>query len=580
MTALGVLDGVVVAILPPLAAYLLVSGLDDLFVTCVALWGRRRPVAASLDPAVEQRPVAILLPLWHEAAVVEQMVEHNLAAIDYQTFVIFAGAYPNDTETLASLRRLEQRYARVSVALCPHDGPTSKADCLNWIYQRLLLYEEEHGVRFGTIVTHDAEDLIHPRSLRWLNQLCRDYDMVQIPVLALPTPWYELTHGVYCDEFAQYQIQDAQARQRLGGFMPSNGVGTGYRREALEKLAGAEANCIFDPRSLTEDYENGIRLHRLGCRQLFFPVRMEGDAPVATREYFPRTFDSARRQRTRWVTGNALQAWERHGWFGGLRQVYWLWRDRKGLLGNPVSVLSNLLLVYGAATWVWAEAAGGRWSLAGAQVGWAPWVTLWLQVVALIARGWCSAFVYGWRFALGVPVRAVWANAINFLAAAGAVWRFVSAKIRHEPLRWVKTEHVYPSRVALADHKRPLTEWLVGEGCLTAEEAQGASLEELLEAGTLAEEDLCRAEGMRAGLAAVHVPAGRMHRGVVRALPAAVMRKHGVVPYEVEGGVLLLAASAAPSEAALREIRRHTRLAVRVSLVTGSNFEMLVRAAA
>jgi len=40
--------------------------------------------------------------------------------------------------------------------------------------------------------------------------------------------WTKFTHGLYCDEFAEYQLKDIPARQRLGGFLPSNGVGTGF----------------------------------------------------------------------------------------------------------------------------------------------------------------------------------------------------------------------------------------------------------------------------------------------------------------------------------------------------------------
>ena len=37
-------------------------------------------------------------------------------------------------------------------------------------------------------MTHDAEDIIYPDSLRWVNYFVENYDMVQVPVLALPTP--------------------------------------------------------------------------------------------------------------------------------------------------------------------------------------------------------------------------------------------------------------------------------------------------------------------------------------------------------------------------------------------------------
>ena len=46
----------------------------------------------------------------------------------------------------------------------------------------------------------------------------------------------------------------------MGGFIPSNGVGAGYSRRALEMLAAAHSNRIFEPGCLTEDYENGFRV--------------------------------------------------------------------------------------------------------------------------------------------------------------------------------------------------------------------------------------------------------------------------------------------------------------------------------
>jgi len=49
--------------------------------------------------------------------------------------------------------------------------------------------------------------LIHPDSLRWINYFAEKYDMIQVPVLALPMPFRGLTHGVYCDEFAEFQTK-------------------------------------------------------------------------------------------------------------------------------------------------------------------------------------------------------------------------------------------------------------------------------------------------------------------------------------------------------------------------------------
>ena len=69
-------------------------------------------------------------------------------------------------------------------------------------------------------------------------------------------------------------------------------MGTGYRRDALERLARASSNRLFEPEALTEDYENGLRLFRLGCSQAFVPISKSSSGGrdfVATREFFPAT---------------------------------------------------------------------------------------------------------------------------------------------------------------------------------------------------------------------------------------------------------------------------------------------------
>ena len=127
-------------------------------------------------------------------------------------------------------------------------------------------HEARHNMRFRIVMMHDAEDLIHPESLRLINWFSRRYAMVQVPVLPLLLPIGEWTHGIYCDEFAEYQHKDIPVRQHLGGFLPSNGVGTGFDRAALERLAATRCGRPFDPACLTEDYETGYLLHSLGIQ--------------------------------------------------------------------------------------------------------------------------------------------------------------------------------------------------------------------------------------------------------------------------------------------------------------------------
>lgn len=576
----------------PLALWILLSGLDDVFLDVVCLCARvlRRSVFKVRDHEAEhkaameaaQKRCAIFLPCWKEDAVIMQMVENNLRRIEYSNYDFFIGVYPNDGPTLEAATVLDIRHPRVHVAVCPHDGPTSKADCLNWIYQRMMEFESANQCRFDVVLTHDAEDVIHPLALHWTNYYIDTHDMVQVPVLPLRTSWKEMTHGVYCDEFAEFQTKDMPGRQILGGFIPSNGVGTGFSRWALEKLA-EDRGRIFQPECLTEDYENGLRLHLAGCSQMFMPIRMHQGEPVATREYFPRELGAAIRQRTRWVTGIALQTWERHGWRGGIGTVYWLWRDRKGLIGNPVSLLTSVIFVYGVVAML--LGFGMREKLAAdPTLLWLMAATGSLQFVHMGVRAWCTSRVYGWRFAAWSPLRTLIGNYINCRATLGAVWRYASAKFGHKPLVWLKTDHQYP--VGAKSTPLTLKEVVVAAGTASGAEMDAAiaakpahlSLEQwVLARGLLNEDQLYAAMSVMARAPLTSIEPWRVRKRVARSLPVQIVDRWSVLPFRVSGGHLFVASTAVLDSDVLQQLARFTKLTLRLHLVTPTNFERLRR---
>jgi adsorption protein B len=618
----GWLDSVVAASLLPLAAWILISGIDDLFIS--AIWiaglvrrGDRRPWEQRSPLPLPERRVAIFVPLWREDKVIAGMLGHNLAAIRYRHYDFFVGAYPNDEPTKAAVLGVAARSPNVHLCVCPHPGPTSKADCLNWIFQHMLLEEGKSGARFDIVVIHDAEDLIHPDALRWANQLIGDYDMVQTPVLPLRTPWREFTHGVYCDEFAEMHTKDLAVRWRLNGFIPSSGVGTAYSRRALDQLAESDTNRIFEPECLTEDYENGMRIHLAGLRQLFVPVLTDGDLPqdsdnrssaggrllrylrrfapvrasappLATREFFPRRFRLALKQRTRWVTGIAFQAWERHGWGREPWQWYWLWRDRKGVIGNPLSLYANLLFFYGLISYGLAHWQGVPWGLGSAVSGpladTALWITSILALSQLAVRTACTARVYGAAFALWTPTRLLVGNLLNSLATANAFLQFANARLRNLPLVWVKTDHSYPSPASLTAHNRPLGEILVLGGYLDeaklawALESKPIDMplgEYLVRVGLLTEHCVTGALSLQSGMPAEIVDPLQVPSRVARALPQRLQRERRLIAVKVESGQLHLASPTVPDDTVQEEIRKHTRLSPRFVLVTPNNYRQL-----
>jgi adsorption protein B len=507
------------------------------------------------------------------------MLERNLAIVRYQEYDIFVGVYPNDVATLRVVTEAADNDPRVHLSLSPHAGPTSKGDCLNSIYRQMENYELAHGVRFEVVVTHDAEDLLHPESLRLINWFSRRYQMVQIPVLPLPTGAAEFTHGVYCDEFAEYQTKDIPVRQRLGGFLPSNGVGVGFCREALDQLARQHGDLAFDPEALTEDYQTGYLLHALGYAQIFVPLQFDSSAPVATREYFPRRFAAALRQRSRWMAGIALQGWQRHGWRSAWRQRYWLWRDRKGLVGNLLTPLANLYLANGLANYLAGRSPGGI-------PQWMGICATGITVFHMAARTIFTARIYGWRFASFASLRILWGNLINFLATALAIGQFLKAASRRRSMAWNKTEHVFPISAKPAHGRPRIGEVLVRMRCVSLAEMQEALETQppgmrlgdyLMSRQRISEEELYRALSSHAGIP-LGVPATRdVSRPATRALPLATTRRWKVLPYRVAAGELHVLTAEVPSEEMTRDLSRTCHLEVRFRLVRPRELEALSR---
>lgn len=574
----------IVFLLGPLGLYLLVSALDDLSMD--VLWLRRLAFGGGVkapEQLSDEPSIAVMIPLWRESKVIGQMLDHNLGAIDYGNYEVFVGVYCNDDATREAVLTASRRHKRVHLAEVPHDGPTCKADCLNWIYQRILLYEEEHGRRFALVVLHDAEDLIHPHSFRMIATYSAQAEMVQVPVLPLASGLLDFTNGLYCDDFAESQGKDLATRVQFGGFLPGCGVGTAFRREAIELLALRDQNQIFHPGSLTEDYDTGCRLHQLGCRQVILPLVFEAGAPLATRENFPQTESASVRQRSRWITGNALQAWERFGWGRGMPrravQAWFFWRDRKGLWGNPLSLGCNLILIYGCLSSTLRVQIQNNSTLFTLMA-----VNAVLLAARLTVRVALSSSVYGFRFGMLAPIRAIWGNWINTRATFEALWTYSCARLKKEPLRWLKTEHAYPTRTALLGHKRRLGEILVSNGYCTQECLDSALSsrpqdrmlgEHLMDLGWLSEHELYEALSLQQSLPVVDVDVKSVHPRVARALPAEASRKWQVLPFRVACGRLDVASPLVPTDQMQVMVQKYTRLEVRFHLVPKSRFEEL-----
>ena len=350
-------------------------------------------------------------------------------------------------------------------------------------------------------------------------------------------------------------------------------------------MAWENSNRVFEPTSLTEDYESGIRIHALGFRQRFCPLAAVNGDLTATREYFPRNFRSAVRQRTRWVMGIAHQA--------GTKPVarlattrYWFWRDRKGVVTNPLGLATNFFFAAGMVTWLWSCARHTEWVLRAQSsvVAGLCVATFVLQCVRLAVRMECVRRIFGVQFAVLVPLRSFHANLLNTLATVEAVRGYAAAKLHNRPLVWLKTEHAYPNREALTSRHRDLEEVLVATGYITEQALDRAKSvlpvetelgDYLLHCGLIEEEQLCEALSLKEGVSAVHLDPASVNPRVARSIPVQLGNRLKVIPFRIENGRLHVAGPQVPSLNIKEALSRFTRLDIEFHLVTWRNFEEL-----
>lgn len=430
------------------AAGIFLFGLSDLAVDLIWIGLRLRRGAGSnsapLPPPARPGPIAIFVPAWDEAAVIGAMLAHARAAFAGADHRIYVGCYPNDPATIAAVRAAAGD--RMRLALGPAPGPTSKADCLNRIWEKMLGDEAAEGVRFKAVVLHDAEDVVHSAELGLFDALIERFDLVQLPVLPLIDARSRFVGGHYADEFAEAHGKELVVRQAIGAALPSAGVGCAISRAALDALAVRDG-VPFDPGSLTEDYELGLRLHALGRAAAF--VRLPaapGRAAIATREYFPATLDAAVAQKARWMAGIALAGWERLSWQGGLAERWMRLRDRQSILAALVLAAAYLALA------LWAMLAAGAWLGAGVLPAFSPVLSGLIAVNSalllwrLAMRFGFVAGAYGWREGLRALPRTVTGNIVAMMAARRALATYRALR-RTGRAGWDKTAHVFPHQL-------------------------------------------------------------------------------------------------------------------------------------
>lgn len=431
--------------------FMCVFVIDDLFIDLVALVNRLKPTQLTADllmrmKAKREKQIAIIIANWHEANVIGKMISGNIKNVQYSHYHFFLGVYPNDTETMIAVNNLQAVYPlKVHMIVNHKDGPTSKGQMLNEVIRGVLSFEKEKNLKFDVFLMHDSEDILHPHSLTVINSEIETTDFLQTPVFSFNRPFHQWVGSTYIDEFAEIHTKDLFVRQHLGAPVPSAGTGTALRRQLMLELMMNNQGDFLREDSLTEDYVLGMSAAILGFKTAFvcYYTKVNGKRDyIATREYFPNSFQAAIKQKARWVLGIVFQGQKIVPWFGSWVHKYFLYRDRRGPWNNTVAMATTALTIYLFAhkffNGMFPHFVNTNWFFCFSVIG-----TLGMIIRAL-QRAIAVSQVNGKQNFLLSMLRWPLGNLINFCASVKAVREYHRSKVTRQPLRWSKTTHELP----------------------------------------------------------------------------------------------------------------------------------------
>ena len=477
-----------------LALLYILMGFDDFIWDIIALFYKknRKDVFLNMQEinATPYKLLAVIIGAWREDNVIEDVIDNFLASTIYpkSMYHIFIGVYPNDNATIEAATRLETRYPNVHMIINEKDGPTSKAQNINHVLKQIRQFEIDQSWDFSSYTIHDAEDVVHPYELKITNTLVTRYPALQFPVFPLiMKPNFKnffpnITSSSYADEFAENHLLTMVNRDVLGAFVPSAGTGFVLTKTVLDAFPDGN---ILPSDSLTEDYRLSLTLYekKIPMHYVMDKIKRVTDEYtikfdyISTRSMFPNTFDTAVRQKTRWITGITMQSMTIRDIFKSklpLMGRYSLYKDQKAKIGNLLAFIGYPVFIYFIASlFIDLPIIYPAYSLS--------WYLSLIVTIFMIERQVFRAIsiyrIYGLRsvffavfFPPLLPFRIIWGNIINFTATVrsfkayyfGTSHKKVKQKNKtSKPMKWDKTEHTFLSKEILKRYHRRLGDVLI-----------------------------------------------------------------------------------------------------------------------
>jgi hypothetical protein len=411
-------------LLAPVSAWIAGSLLCTLFFFNCSAWklaaALKRVRPSRVEPVFERQlpTYTVLVPLYREAAVVDDLVAH-LSKIDYPVakLQVLLIVEADDDATRSAVARHDGSGPFQMIAV-PRGGPRTKPKALTYA----LAF-----ARGELVVVFDAEDRPEPDQLRKAAAAFRERPELGC-VQARLTPdnegsWFARMFAV--EYAANFEVLlPALSDWRVP--LPLGGTSNHFPRALLESVSG------WDPFNVTEDADLGVRLARFGYRSTTIQSRTYEEAPVTFRQWLP--------QRRRWIKGwiQTVAVSIGSGIPLGLRLTL---KERLAVHGILTAGVAGLLLypislvVVGLAA---AAAISGRWP-----EGAYSWSLLAFNLANLTAVV-SSAAISSWRglraagamhLVWHIPMLpAYWA--LMSLAAWQALFQYYT-----RPAEWEKTTH-------------------------------------------------------------------------------------------------------------------------------------------
>ncbi len=489
----------------------LISGADDLFFD-VFYWvshvirkikyRHKKKLTYAMLASKPEQSIAVMIPCWHEAGIIDCMLRYNVNAIDYHKYDLFVGVYPNDPETIASVQSVANSLPHIRCVIGSEPGPTNKAKNLNTIYEYIQMYGKEHGIDYEIYVLNDSEDIIHPLSFKYFNYLIPHKDMVQIPVYPLEVSFKHFTHWTYNAEFCEIHTKDLIVRELIGGLVPSAGVGTAFSKHAIDILKKDRGGLPFTTNTLTEDYSTALQIRLKNMSEIFMsqyvlkkiwqkrwylfgkPVQRIVKNHIATRALFPMSYSKAVKQKARWLQGIVFQEWINSGWQGNISTLYTLLHDRKSLFTHLISGLFFLLIPFWL-LYAWYTHNQPDYPTLQDQFNLHPWV--WYMIVIatvmmigrILQRAIAVFRIYGIVPALYSIPLILYGNIINLHALLRAYKLFFTTPKTSTKSTWDKTDHVFSAQGVLEPYRMRIGDLLVKEKYLTKDQLHKAVVQQM-----------------------------------------------------------------------------------------------------